>query len=149
MKTILSILIATFIALAVQAQSLITVSGGNGTPLSVTLNYDVSYTVQEGYTPQYGMGIAIYNAYSPTNAPYSIYCMLLSGFTVTDSRLGTLSQLSNGFNVGIPDLASSPNNTANLDFGTFYIFPNLNPFPTFQAGDVITIQAGTVVTSGL
>jgi len=133
-------------ALAAPAQSLLTFSGGNGTPLDFTLNSAVQYTVQPGVTMQYGMGIAIPDAYASPQTFYTLPCNILSGLTVTDSRLGVLA--GSVLNVGVPNLAPSPNNTANLDYQTFYIFPNLIVWQTnFQTGDVITISAGSAVTS--
>jgi len=123
-------------ALTAPAQNLFTFSGGNGSPLSITLNY-----------MQYGMGIAIPFAYDTPQASYTLPCDVLSGLTVTDSSLGVLSL--SVLNAGVPGLAPSPNNTANLDYQTFYMFPNLSDFSViFQTGDVITIGAGTAVTSG-
>jgi len=134
-------------ALTAPAQNLFSFSGGNGSPLSITLNYDVQYTVQPDVNMQYGMGIAIPFAYDTPQASYTLPCDVLSGLTVTDSSLGVLSL--SVLNAGVPGLAPSPNNTANLDYQTFYMFPNLSDFSViFQTGDVITIGAGTAVTSG-
>jgi hypothetical protein len=47
----------------------------------------------------------------------------------------------------VPTLLSSPNNTANLDYQTFYFFPNLSGSTSFQVGDTITISAGTAIMS--
>lgn len=132
--------------MTVPAQSLFTFSGGNGTPLDITLNSAVQYTIQPGVTMNFGMGIAIPDAYASPQTDYSLPCDVLSGLTVTDSRLGVLSL--SVLNAGVPGLNSSPYNTANLDYQTFYFFPNLSGSPSFQVGDTITISAGTAITSG-
>ena len=65
MKTLaIVILSGALLVSTIQAQSLFTYSGGNGSPLDVTLNSDIQFTVTANVTALYGIGFAITDAYS-------------------------------------------------------------------------------------
>ncbi|MGB7748629.1 MAG: PEP-CTERM sorting domain-containing protein [Verrucomicrobiia bacterium] len=139
----------------VQAQSLFTYSGGNGTPLTLTLNSDIQFTVSADVTAQYGIGFSITNAFASPQTPNGVMISISSGLVLSDS-LGDLPATS--ANVGVPFLTNPdpglPYNTANLNETTlylFYSFPSSGGPPEtvdLPAGDVITLSAGSAVTTG-
>jgi len=149
MKTLAIIILSgALLASRVQALDLFTYSGGNGTPLSLSLNSDIQFTVQSDVMAQYGIGFSILNAFSSPQTPNGNMFNISSGLTLTDSRLGTLSV--SGVSVGVPFLSSAPHNTANLNYETLYLFfqfPSMGSL-NLSAGDVITLSTGSGVSSG-
>jgi len=132
------------LTVAAPAQNLFTYSGGNDTALSLSLNSDLQFTLQNDVMAQYGIGFSITNAFSSPQTPGGYQINILSGMTLSDS----MGDLSTGIaNVGVPDAPPAPDNTANLNDNTFYLFFQ---FPTgpeeLPAGDVITLTAGSAVT---
>jgi hypothetical protein len=136
----------------IQAQSLFTYSGGNGSPLDVTLNSDIQFTVTANVTAQYGIGFAITDAYSSpqtstVGSPDEVMFTVTSGLTLSDS-MGAIPSYSM-ITVGVPVLGapSSGYNTASLNDETFTLFfetyPNSASLPV---GDVITLSPGTGVS---
>ena len=146
---ILSILLlgATWLTAQAQGPALFTYSGGNGTPLALSLNADLQFTVASDVTAAYGIGFSILNAFGTPQTPGGNQLMVSSGLTLTDSRLGQLTLSC--VQVGSPFLQGAPHNTAGLDNTTLYLFFQVNsPSLNLLAGDVITASAGSGVTSG-
>ena len=155
MKTLaIVILSGALLVSTIQAQSLFTYSGGNGSPLDVTLNSDIQFTVTANVTALYGIGFAITDAYSSPQtstpgSPDEVMFTVTSGLTLSDS-MGAIPSLSM-VTVGVPVLGapSSGYNTASLNNETFTLFfetyPNSASLPV---GDVITLSPGTGVSMG-
>ena len=148
MKTLSILLLGgTCLTAAAQGTALFDYSGGNGTPLAITLNADLQFTVQSDITAEYGIGFSIRNAFASPQTPGGSLLNVASGLTLTDSRLGQLTLSC--VQVGSPFLQGDPYNTAGLDNTTLYLFFQVNgPSLNLLAGDVITASAGGGVTSG-
>ena len=149
MKTLPGRLLCGFLlcglAATAAAQDLFTYSGGNGAPLTLTLNRDIQFTLAGDVTVPYGIGFSITNAFASPQAPGGYQINILSGLSLTDS----LGIFSLGIeNVGVPNAPPFPDNTANLNDSTFYLFFQFSGAPeALPAGDVITLTAGSAVTA--
>ena len=145
---ILSILLlgGTLLTAEAQGTALFTYSGGNGTPLALSLNADLQFTVGSDVTAAYGIGFSFLNAFATPQTPGGNQLMVSSGLTLTDSRLGQLTLSC--VQVGSPYLQGAPYNTAGLDNTTLYLFFQVNgPSLDLLTGDIITASAGSGVTS--
>ena len=130
--------------LAASAQDFFTYSGGNGTPLALTLNRDLQFTLSDTVSVPYGIGFSITNAFSSLQSPGGYVINILSGLNLSDS-MGALSISME--NVGVPLAPPAPDNTAGLSDTTFYLFFQFPVAPEqLPAGDVITLTAGSAVT---
>jgi hypothetical protein len=71
------------VAVTAPAQSLFTYSGGNNTPLSLSLNSEIQFTLPDNVTAQYGIGFSITNAFSSSQTPGGVLINILSGLSLT------------------------------------------------------------------
>ena len=115
-------------------------SGGNGTPLTLTLGSDLQFTVTHSITDNGGAIIFYDNtAFSTSQAFQQSISAVVSGLVLTDSRTGI-----------IPESSSIYGNSACLSSGyEFYIgfFTAANTCD-IRVGDVLTLSAGSATTLG-
>jgi hypothetical protein len=135
MKLTLRFLSATLLVLAtyipaVQAQANLTFSGGNGTPLTITLQQSVTYTI-------------ITAQCEPVYSPYFFFKSTGNYFPVGEHVSGTITYFINGGTArqiigagsGTSGFATSPNDT--------YLFGSL---PGAPIGSTVVLSAGTLTT---
>jgi hypothetical protein len=120
-----------------QAQGFI-YSGGNGTPLTITLTSSLQFTVTQGITDNYGAIIFYDNsAYSTSQASQQDNFDVTSGLVLTDSRTGIIPA----------ETGYSANGCAtSYDNIFFYGYFTANDTCDIQVGDVLTLSAGSVTT---
>ena len=115
-------------------------SGGNGTPLTVTLESDLQFPVTQAITDNGGAIIFFNNtAFSTSQGTQQAMSAVLSGLVLTDSRTGI-----------IPESSSIYGNSACISSGyEFYIgfFTAANACD-IRVGDVLTLSAGSATTLG-
>ncbi len=144
MKLKLQFIIAIFIALviyipAVQAQANLTFSGGNGTPLSITLLKPVTYTINE-------VNCANAGTTPPGTGPVFLFDEAGNPFFNTfPSVTGTITYSINGG-------AAQPITTANsgrasniLTTNDIRVFGSQQPV---SIGSTVVLSAGTITTTG-
>jgi hypothetical protein len=123
---------ATFVLLSGSArgQANLTFSGGNGSPLSLTLNQPVVYTITTGFSV--GPFFIFQNVGNPFNGAGGTVLGTIS-FTINGGASQVIYTINSGVNVGVV--------TAN----DLYIFGSE---PGANAGDIIFLSAGTLTTTG-
>jgi hypothetical protein len=139
MKLKLQFIIAIFIALviyipAVQAQAILTFSGGNGTPLSITLRRSVTYTINNTQCANAGTGPAF--LFDEAGNPFSNTFPSFTG-TITYSINGGAAQPITKANSGTANNARTTND--------IYVFGNV---PGVSNGSTVVLSAGTITTTG-
>ena len=103
---------------------------------TLTLNSQIQFTVQTNTPISYGIGFAVTNAFTSSQAPGGKQ-FFASGFNLSDS-LGAFSASSSSVNV--PYLLAP--NTANLNDTTLTVFFSFAD-TTLPVGDVITLTSGS------
>jgi hypothetical protein len=138
MKLKLRFLIATVIVLAVyipaQAQANLTFSGGNGTPLSITLRQSVTYTVNNTQcAPVISSPVFVFDE---VGNPFLNNFASFTG-TITFSINGGTAQSIIAGNSGFVN--------GNITANDIYVFGNTPGVPN---GSTVVLSAGTITTSG-
>jgi len=132
MKTpFLSTLAAAFLCAAAHGQAMLSFSGGNGTPITLTLAQPINYTI----TLNTAAG----------NAPFFLFEGVGNFFP--GSFLSVTGSIVFTINAGAPQSI----NTLNSGFLGGAITPDdiflFGGFPAFAAGDLVTLSAGTLTTT--
>lgn len=139
MKLKLQIMMAAIIALTIyiptaQAQTAnLVFSGGNGTPLSITLQQSVTYTINN---TQCTTSSAPFFIFDEAGNPFNFSGQSVTG-TITFSINGGAAQSITAANSGI--------NIGDISANDTYLFGNR---PGAANGSMITLSAGTVTTTG-
>ena len=115
-------------------------SGGNGTPLTVTLESDLQFPVTQTITDNGGAIIFYDNtAFSTSQAFQQSISAVVSGLVLTDSRTGIIPAMTGRSYDGC---ASTYNNIF------FYGYFTATRTCDIQVGDVLTLSAGSATTLG-
>ena len=125
-----AIIVPAFYVQVAHAQANLTFSGGNGTPLSITLQQTISYTL----TSACRNPVPVLKA---TNMPFS--------FTVVS---GTMTFSINGGTPRNFTVASSNTNFGDVTSNDIFLnYPNGGGDPTLPIGATFVINAGTLTTT--
>ena len=114
-----------------RGQANLTFSGGNGSPLSLTLNQPVVYTITTGFSV--GPFFIFQNVGNPFNGMGGDSPRGTISFTINGGASQEIYTMNSGVNVGV------------VTADDLVIFGNE---PGANAGDVILLSAGTLTTSG-
>jgi hypothetical protein len=113
-------------------------SGGNGTPLTVTLDSDLQFTVTQAITDNGGAIIFYDNtAFSTSQAFQQDNSAVVSGLVLTDSRTGIIPAMTG---------SSFDGCCSSYDDSFFYGYFTANNICNIQVGDVLTLSAGSATT---
>jgi len=133
------------------AEARFSYSGGYGDPLFITLDEDISFTLNQSGTAAYGIGITVPDAFATLQPSGGTSVTVINGLTLTSSlQEFAFSQVT----FGVPQVGIVPGtNTAGLDAHSCYLFfsvinPQDSPVLNFAAGEVLTLSAGTGFTAG-
>ena len=112
-----------------RAQADLTFSGGNGTPLVLTLDAPVTYavTTASSYDTPYFDLVAVGNFFNDTSLSGTIT------YTIAGGAAQTLTTIYSGFNLGV----LTPNDA--ILYGAQ---------ETLAVGDIVVLNAGTLTTTG-
>ena len=135
-KSLLLACASLFLACAgARGQETLSISGGTTTPLTLTLDQAVSFTITSaGLGPYFFFpGIVLVD-------PYSTALDLNATGTVSFSVNGGASQ-------EISSLGIVPNNYGGP--GGLFIYDGIDPLTDLNAGDVVTLSAGTLTTDSI
>jgi hypothetical protein len=140
MRLKLQFIIVAFIGLviyipAVQAQAKLTFSGGNGTPLQITLQQSVSYTIINS------------NCGGAGNGPIFLFDEV--GNLLSSSFREVTGTISSSINSGTPQLidgAQTGGNVNDVTMNDLRLFSSARP--GVSSGNTVVLSAGTVITTG-